>query len=115
MPFYDLSNIQAISLVNGITVKTAYSENLSLAYLSLPAFSRIPTHHHENDQIGIVLEGEVEYTIGEETKLCSPGTIVVVPSNEPHSLVVVSSQTAKFVDVFTPPRKFTGPSQYTEE
>ncbi len=115
MAFYHLDDIQAIPLVNGITIKAVYSEKSSVSFLDLPPFSRIPMHHHENEQIGVVLEGEIEYTIDNETHLCRPGMTFVIPPNAPHSAVVVSKDPAKLIDVFTPPRKVTEPLNYTEE
>jgi quercetin dioxygenase-like cupin family protein len=102
-------------LINGITLKAIYSEKSSVSFLDLPAFSRIPTHHHSNEQIGVILEGEMEYTIGKETRVCGKGTAFVIPPNTPHSLVVVSNKPAKLIDVFTPRREITEPLKYVEE
>jgi quercetin dioxygenase-like cupin family protein len=107
MPFLELQNIQATPLVDGITLKAIYGEKCSVSFLELSPYSRIPAHHHDNEQIGIVLEGELEYTIGNETQLCRAGTTFVIPPNTIHSGVVVSDQTAKLIDIFTPPRKYT--------
>lgn len=115
MSFYKLEDIQAIPLVNGITIKAIYSEKSSISFLDLPPYSRIPMHHHENEQIGVVLEGEIEYTIGDETVLCHTGMTFVVPPNVHHAAVVVSKKPAKLLDVFTPPRKVTEPLRYAEK
>jgi quercetin dioxygenase-like cupin family protein len=112
MPFYDLEDIPDVPLVNGITLKAIYSEKSSISFLDLPAYSRIPTHHHPSEQIGIVLEGAMQYTIGEETKVCRKGTAFVIPPHAPHSLVVVSGKPAKLVDIFTPKRQVSEPLQY---
>ena len=95
MSFYELKNIQEVPLVSGITVKAIHAKKCSVSFLDLPAFSRIPTHHHPSEQIGVVLEGEVEYTIENETKICGKGSAFVIPPNVPHSLVVVSKKPAK--------------------
>jgi quercetin dioxygenase-like cupin family protein len=115
MPFFELQDIQDIPLVNGITLKAVYGEKCSVSFLELSPFSSIPAHHHENEQIGIVIEGELEYTIGDETRRCRNGTAFVVPPNTIHSAVVVSEQPAKLIDVFTPPRKITESLKYTEK
>ncbi len=104
MPFYELTDLQEIPLLNGITLKAVYSEKSSVSFLDLPAYSRIPTHHHNNEQIGIVMEGEMEYTIGNETAVCRKGSMFVIPPNVPHSLIVVSKNSAKLIDIFTPQR-----------
>lgn len=115
MPFFHLREIDEIPLVNGITIKAIYSEKSSVSFLTLPPFSRIPPHHHPNEQIGIVIEGELEYTIGDETQLCPEGTTFVIPPNAIHSVTVVSQQPARLIDIFTPPRKITEPLKYIED
>jgi quercetin dioxygenase-like cupin family protein len=115
MSFYHLEEIQAIPLVNGITVKAIYSEKSSVSFLDLPPYSRIPMHHHENEQIGGVLEGEIEYTIENETAVCTPGMTFVIPPNAHHAAVVVSNTPAKLIDIFTPPRDLTEPLRYKEK
>lgn len=115
MPFYDVSELHEIPLVNGITLTAIYGEKVSVSFLNLPPLSRLPIHHHVNEQVGIVLEGEIEYTIGEETRICGKGMAFVIPPNVPHSLVVVSERPAKLADIFTPPRKITEPLKYLEE
>ena len=105
MPFFELQKIQDIPLVSGITLKTIYGENCSASFLELPPFSRIPAHHHENEQIGIVIEGELEYTIGDETRHCRKGTAFVIPPNTVHCGVVISNRPAKLIDFSTPPRE----------
>jgi quercetin dioxygenase-like cupin family protein len=114
MPFFQLSDIQPVPLINGITIKGISGENISVSFLEFPPFSRIPPHRHPNEQIGIVEEGEVEYTIGDNTMVCRPGMAFLIPPNVTHSATVVSEQPVKLVDVFTPPRQFTEPLKYTD-
>jgi quercetin dioxygenase-like cupin family protein len=93
-------------------LKAIYSEKSSISFLELPAYSRVPSHHHPSEQIGIVLEGEIQYTIENETKVCGKGAAFVIPPNAHHSLVVVSDKPAKLVDIFTPKRQISKPLQY---
>ena len=113
--FYELKDLQDIPLINGVTTKSISGEKSSVAFVDLPAYSRISTHHHSSEQIGIVLEGEIEYTIEEETKLCKKGSAFIIPPNALHSLVVISNKPAKLVDIFTPKREMTKPFKYVEK
>ncbi len=112
--FYELRDLSNIPLLNGVTMKAVYGDKSSVAFVDLPAFSRIPLHHHSSEQIGIVLDGEIEYTVEGETKVCGKGSMFIVPPNANHSLVVVSSKTAKLVDIFTPKRELTKALTYVE-
>ena len=102
--FYELKDLQNLPLINGITMKAVYGEKSSIAFVDLPPMSHVDMHHHKREQIGVVLEGEIQYTIEGETKLCRKGTTFVVPPNAHHSLVVVSKKGAKMLDIFTPKR-----------
>ncbi len=115
MPFYELKDIQEIPLVSGITIKAIYGQSVSVSFLEFAAYSKIPPHAHPNEQIGIVEEGALLYTIGDETKLCSAGTAFAIPSNVVHSATVVSDQPAKLIDVFTPPRDIQESLKYTDQ
>ena len=113
--FYELKDLPEIPLVNGITTKAVSGEKSSVAFVDLPPMSHVDLHHHSREQIGIVLEGEVEYTIEGEIKHCRKGTVFVVPPNAHHSLVVTSEKGAKMLDIFTPKRDMTAAFKYVEK
>jgi len=114
MPFYELKDIQEIPLVNGITIKAIYGQSVSVSFLEFAPYSQIPPHAHPNEQIGIVMEGALQYTIGGESRLCPAGTAFVIPPNTVHAAMVVSDKPAKLIDVFTPPRDIQESLKYTD-
>ena len=61
-----------------------------------------PTHHVEQ-QIAIVLAGELTLTVGDETKVMRAGDCVVIPPNVRHG-GASGPEGCKVVDVFSPPR-----------
>lgn len=113
--FYELKDLQEIPLVNGITTKAVSGEKSSVAFVDLPPMSHVDLHHHGREQIGIVMEGEVEYTIEGEIKICGKGSVIVVPANAHHSLAVVSKTGAKMLDIFTPKRDMTAAFRYVKK
>lgn len=115
MAFFDVSKMQEVPLVEGIRIKAVYGHQCSVSFLELEPFARLPEHHHVNEQIGVVLEGEIEYTIGAETKVCGPGTAFLIPPNTHHSAIVVSHQPVKLLDIFAPPRDLDEPLHYTRK
>ena len=50
-----------------------------------------------------VVEGDFEFTLDGETKICKPGDIVHIPSNLPHSGKAITP--CKLMDVFSPARE----------
>jgi quercetin dioxygenase-like cupin family protein len=61
---------------------------------SLPG-AGIPLHvDAREDEIFQVLEGQVEFQVGEKTTAAEPGTVVYAPKHLPHSFRVVGSESA---------------------
>jgi mannose-6-phosphate isomerase-like protein (cupin superfamily) len=56
----------------------------------------VPLHSHPWDELTYVLEGEMEFTAGDETRVGGPGTLVSLPRGVPHTLRVPSG-TARFL------------------
>ncbi len=44
-------------------------------------------HSHSNEQSGVVLQGELDFTIGDETQTMRQGDGSLIPGDVPHSLV----------------------------
>ena len=53
---------------------------------------------------GIVLEGELEFIIGGETRLLHPGDLYIIPGGVDHE-VKVGGTPAKVLDIFSPVRE----------
>jgi len=64
-----------------------------------------PHVHEESEQICSLLEGEMEFTLGEETRTVRPGDVVVVPAGVRHSTRVAPGVKALALEVFAPPRR----------
>ena len=62
----------------------------------------VPLHaHSREDEIWYVLEGEIAFTVGSETRISGPGTFVYIPRNIPHTFQIRSA-TARWFGVGTP-------------
>ena len=78
-------------------------ERITLALLELAPDSVVPGHHHENEQLGMVITGSVTFTVGDETRELGPGGTWRIPSGTHHQ-VVSGPKGAVVVDVFSPTR-----------
>ena len=62
-----------------------------------------PLHiHHQEDEYFYVLEGEVRFTIGDETISATPGTFVFAPRDIAHKYKVEGTEPAKILSMLTP-------------
>ena len=63
----------------------------------------IPPHSHKG-QWGVVLEGEIEMTVGGETRTYGPGDTYYIPAGVVHSAKVPAG--AKAIDFFEEPDRY---------
>ena len=62
----------------------------------------VPLHaHSREDEIWYVLEGEIAFIVGNETQIGTPGSVVYIPRNVPHTFQI-RSETARWFGVGTP-------------
>lgn len=63
----------------------------------------VPLHQHPHEQTGYLAEGEMDMTIGEETRRMLPGDGYLAPGGVPHGMVAIAD--CLIVDVFSPVRE----------
>ena len=88
----------------GFLVHAVCGQRMTLSHVTLQPHSEAPLHSHPHEQMGIVLEGEFKFTIGDETRLLEKGDMYLVPPNITHGGSTHSEQ-ALILDVFSPPRE----------
>jgi len=75
-----------------------HSENMTFAYYTVAAGAWIHEHSHPNDEVWNVIDGQLEITIGGETRIAGPGCAAVIPPDAPHSVRAVTDVRAIVVD-----------------
>jgi quercetin dioxygenase-like cupin family protein len=101
--FRDLAAIPPQVLRDGYAARVVHGELLTFAVVEIEPNADLPEHHHENEQLGMVLEGSVTFRIRDEERSLQPGEIWVIPANAPHS-VTGGPEGAVVIDLFTPVR-----------
>jgi quercetin dioxygenase-like cupin family protein len=84
----------------------AGSDAVSLEWFEKPPGHSSPTHHHENEQVCVVLEGELVVESGAERHELGPNDSVLIESDEPHSATNTGDSTVVGIDIFAPGRSF---------
>jgi quercetin dioxygenase-like cupin family protein len=101
--FADVGSLGPQLIWEGIVGRTVHGERVSLSLLELDAEAVVPEHSHANEQVGLLLEGSVTFTIAGETRELRPGATWRILAHMPHS-VVVGPDGALIVEVFSPIR-----------
>jgi quercetin dioxygenase-like cupin family protein len=104
MPFIDINAIPTHEVCPGCRLRTPYGQNLMLSYLEMDEGAVIPLHDHPHEQGGMLLEGKLELTIGDETRVVEAGSMFIIPPNVPHKAVAIGGP-ALVLDVFSPIRE----------
>lgn len=102
--FVEGQRSEQVEMVPGVRRKTlGHGSQMLLVEFTLAAGANMPTHSHPHDQVGYVLRGSMQLTIGGETHTCEAGDSYYIPGNMPHQASTVED--ALVVDVFSPPRE----------
>ncbi|WP_394970272.1 cupin domain-containing protein [uncultured Croceitalea sp.] len=99
---YTLDEIEVQEIMPGYRGKLVHSETMSWVFWDVEKDAEVPMHHHIHEQIMHVVSGDFEFTLNGKTKIYKPGSIVVIPSNIPHSGKALTA--CKLMDVFSPAR-----------
>lgn len=104
MGFIDINSIPPISPVPGCRMRTPHGQHLMLSYLEMDDGAEVPMHSHPHEQGGMLLQGKVQLTIGDETRVVEAGSLFIIPPGVPHRAVAVGGP-ARVLDVFSPVRE----------
>jgi quercetin dioxygenase-like cupin family protein len=98
MPFIDTSQLNVKEPLPGWKGRYFNTDNLTFGYYDVVAGASIHEHSHPNEEVWHVIEGELEVTIGGQTKVAGPGSVAVVPPNTTHSVKALSDGRSIVVD-----------------
>ncbi len=103
----NLVDIEAAPVIDvwgeAVRARRIQGDRITLAVVELAPDAIVPGHQHEAEQLGMVIEGNVVFTIGEERRELGPGGTWRIPSNVPHQ-VTTGPLGATVIDIFAPPR-----------
>jgi quercetin dioxygenase-like cupin family protein len=64
-------------------------------------------HRHRYEEVFVVRDGEVTFTLGDEERVARAGDIVVVPPGTPHAFVNTGKEALGMVAIHVSPRFVT--------
>lgn len=98
------TDMPPFQVLEGLTFQPVLGQQLAINIVRFEPNTLAPLHSHEEEQISLVLEGELEFEVSGETRVVGPNMAVVIPPNAPHS-ARTRDTTCLAVDAFHPPRK----------
>jgi quercetin dioxygenase-like cupin family protein len=86
-PFRSWDGREPLSLIEGVSAHSIGGEQVLLCRVRYEPGTTVPRHSHEHtEQVMFVLEGELEMTVGSETRTLREGNVVVVNRGIEHEL-----------------------------
>ena len=103
--FIDSSKIERKEVAPGLVIRTFWGERLMVSVIESGPHAKPPPHSHpDHEQAGIVVQGEYDMRLGDETRRLKPGDAYVIPPGVEHQLIGADGW-ALALDVFSPPRE----------
>jgi unsaturated pyranuronate lyase len=88
----------------GVAIRTTAGRGIMLSVVHLEPGSVVAEHAHPHEQMGILLEGRLEFTVGGVTRRLGPGDLWRIPGGVVHSVRALDGP-AVALDVFHPIRE----------
>jgi quercetin dioxygenase-like cupin family protein len=101
--FLHVDDLDPLTVGPGLQFRPVTTDSVLTNFVSFEPDTPTPVHYHVEQQIAIVLSGELTFTVGGETRVMHRGDCVVIPPNVPHA-AASGPDGCEVLDVFSPPR-----------
>jgi quercetin dioxygenase-like cupin family protein len=101
--FVRFDDLDPLRVLDGLDFRPVATDSVLTNHVTFAPNAPAPMHHHVEQQIAIVLSGELNFTVGSETRAMHAGDCVVIPPHVPHG-GAAGPEGCTVIDVFTPPR-----------
>jgi quercetin dioxygenase-like cupin family protein len=98
MPILDTKAIPERERLPGWRGRIFSSQTMTFAHWDFDAGAEIHAHHHEQEEVWHILEGELEVIVAGETRIAGPGMVAIVPPDTPHQVRALSAGKAIVAD-----------------
>lgn len=102
--FTSIRELPGKEIARGVTIRPLAGEHVMLNYVELEPHSEVPRHSHPHEQLGLMIEGELDLWIADEQRSLRPGDTYVIPGGVPHG-ARTGARRALVLDVFYPLRE----------
>ena len=99
-----LKDVPIIEIAPGMKYQIISSEKMTIGFIDAKPDSIGPSHHHEAEQILIVMDGSCEEAVDGKLYPLEEGDVLIIPSNVEHG-TYMSNKGCKILDIYSPPRQ----------
>jgi quercetin dioxygenase-like cupin family protein len=103
MKLYRWSVMEKEQMNPGVARQVIHTDRMTIARVHLQKGGIVAGHRHPNEQVTMLEQGRLCFTIEGQSTVLEPGCILHIPSGAFHQVEALEDSVA--VDVFTPPRE----------
>jgi quercetin dioxygenase-like cupin family protein len=102
--FVNIDGITPVEFLPGLGFRPVLGQRAMTNFVSFAPGAQAPRHVHEEEQIVIILDGEMVFDLDGDVRTMRKGDVAVIPAWVPHGAWTTDTHCLE-VDVFTPPRE----------
>jgi quercetin dioxygenase-like cupin family protein len=103
MKVYDWGNMTLEQMNPHIARQVIHAETMTVARIYLSKGGVVPEHSHFNEQISMLQQGKLRFTMAGEERVLTAGEVIQIPPNVPHRVDALEDSVA--LDLFSPVRE----------
>jgi quercetin dioxygenase-like cupin family protein len=101
--FAEIGDLAPQRIWEGVVARSVHTDRLTMGLIELAPDAVVPEHHHDNEQVGILLDGSMTFTVGGDEREVRAGSTWAIPPDVPHSVVAGPAGAVAF-EIFAPGR-----------
>jgi quercetin dioxygenase-like cupin family protein len=102
--YVNVDTMTPVEFLPGLGFRPVLGQRAMTNFVSFEPGAKAPRHVHGEEQIVIVLDGEMTFDLDGDVRVMRKGDVAVVPAWVPHGAWATDSHCLE-VDVFCPPRQ----------
>ncbi|HXJ67243.1 MAG TPA: dimethylsulfonioproprionate lyase family protein [Actinomycetota bacterium] len=102
--FVEVAAIDPIEILPGLVFRPVAGERVLVNFVHFEPNTEAPMHDHEEEQVVVVLEGEIEFDVDGDVRTLRPGEAIHLPPHVPHAARTHDTSCSE-MDIFAPPRR----------
>jgi len=102
--FVDKNDCVHHQIFPGVDIYTTTCQHVMLSLVEMQPHAVVEEHSHPHEQMGLMLEGAADFTIGGTEMRVTAGRMWRIPGGVVHKVVALD-QPVRAIDVFHPPRE----------
>jgi len=103
--YVNVDALSPVEFVPGLGFRPVLGQRVMTNFVSYGPGAVAPRHVHEEEQIVIVVDGELVFDLDGDVRTMRKGDVAVIPAWVPHSAWTTDESYCEQIDVFCPPRQ----------